>query len=284
MTSTLLSIPRSLFILLLFAILHVRANPATLTFKDCFSGNVSQKFNISTVYAQILDTTQMGVYLNLTVLGVSPQQILGFTNTSTSLGELCLLYLHVIYASYLFFLATLFTTTSVLTLNAWINSSYLCSPLRPPSPLPALDNTTSTYCPIPAGPFAFSSSIPWGPHRALTTLNTRLRAVDPFSSELLCLDVSTTPLDPRPDVPYGKAVVILYATIALAIAYWVVVGVARIVSAWGRGITRPNKGLWSKAQSAGFILASAISGERLATSPALMRFCMSNFMQPSYIF
>jgi hypothetical protein len=171
----------------------------------------------------------------------------------------------------------------VLTLNAWTNSSYLCSPLRPPSPLPPPDNTTLTYCPIPAGPFAFSSSIPWGPHRALTTLNTRLRAVDPFSSELLCLDISTTPLEPRSDSSYGSAVFIFYATIALAIGYWVVVGVARIASAWGRGITKPSKGLWSRAQSAGFILASAISGEGLATSPALMRFCMCNFLQPFYI-
>jgi hypothetical protein len=88
MMRTLLSIPRPLLILLLFAAPHIRANPATLTPKDCFSGNAVQKLNISTVYAQILDNDQMGTYLNLTVLGTSSQQILGLSNASTSLGEL----------------------------------------------------------------------------------------------------------------------------------------------------------------------------------------------------
>lgn len=160
-------------------------------------------------------------------------------------------------------------------MNAFTNSSYFCSTLRPPSPLPALQNgTEQSYCPIPAGPFAFSSTIPLGSRRALTTLTTRLRAVDPLVNELLCIDVITTPLDPDPNSPYGSAKVIFWSTIALAIAYWVVVGLARIVSARERGIAR-HDGMWSRAQSAGFIIASAISGERLATSPALIRFCSS---------
>ena len=143
-------------------------------------------------------------------------------------------------------------------------------------------DAAEAFCPIPAGPFALSSAIPWGKHRALTTLTTRLRAVDPFSNELVCIDIYTTPLDPRPGLPYGRADVIFWGTVTLAIAYWAVVGIARIVSAWGRGITRHDRGLWSRAQSAGFILASAISGERLATSPALMRFCTLNcFLQLS---
>lgn len=180
-----------------------------------------------------------------------------------------------------FVIATLFTTTSVLTLNAWTNSSFLCSTLRPPSPLPlTLDNVTDTYCPVPAGPFAFSASVPWGRDRALTTLITRLRAVDPSSTELLCIDVHTTPLDPsEKQGPYGDARLILWASVALAGAYWLLVGIARIVSAWGRGVTRTGRGLWGRLQSGGFILASAISGERLATSPALIRFCeLWNFL------
>jgi hypothetical protein len=83
-----------------------------------------------------------------------------------------------------------------------------------------------------------------------------------------------TPLDPRLHSLYGKANVIFWSTVALTAAYWVVIGIARITSAWGRGITRPGRGIWSRTQSAGFILASAVSGERLATSPALMHFCM----------
>ncbi|RDB20150.1 hypothetical protein Hypma_012917 [Hypsizygus marmoreus] len=255
--SRLFSMPQSLVALVLALILpRALAEPAVVQFTDCFdqNSNPAQKLNISTVYAQVLDTEEFGKHLNLTVIGNSPQEILGFTNVSTSL-------------------ATLFTSTTVLTLDAWTNSSYLCSTLRPPSPLPALENVNATYCPIPAGPFALSSAIPWGRNRALTTLTTRLRAVDPSINELLCIDVSTTPLDPQPDSPYGQAKIIFWSTIALTIAYWALVGLARIVSAWGRGITRHEHGIWSRAQSAGFILASAISGERLATSPALLRFC-----------
>ncbi|KAG5725684.1 hypothetical protein E4T56_gene7346 [Termitomyces sp. T112] len=246
---------RSLAIFFLLFLPHVRSDPAVARFTECFDedSNVGQRLQISTVYAQVLENNNLGNFLNLTVLGSSPQQILGFTNTSGSL-------------------ATLFTTTNVLTLNIWTNSSYFCNTLRPPSPLPAVNSTNSTYCPIPAGEFGFSTSIPWGDHRALTTLSTRLRAVDPFIQEVLCIDVTTTPLHPQPNSPYGEAKIIFWSTVALAIAYWVVVGLARIVSAWGRGITR-HDGLWSRAQSAGFILASAISGERFATSPALMRFC-----------
>ena len=169
--------------------------------------------------------------------------------------------------------ATLFTTTSVLTLSAWSNSSYLCQNMRPQSPLPPVKSSDGTYCPITSGPFAFSSTVPWGRNRELTTLITRLRAVDPFGKELVCLDIFTTPLDPRPKSPYGKAEIIFWSTVSLTMAYWVVVGIARISSAWGRGITRPGRGLWSRAQSAGYILASAISGERLANAPALLRFC-----------
>ncbi|KAF7317221.1 TRP domain-containing protein [Mycena chlorophos] len=229
------------------------ADPATLAFNDCFSGNASLKLSVDTVYGQVLDDPQLGTYLNLTVIGNSPQQIDGFTDSSSSL-------------------ATLFTTTTVLTLNVWTNSSYLCSTLRPQSPLPALTNTTNNYCPVAAGPYALSASIPWGTNRPLTTLNTRLRAVDPFSNELLCLSVNTTPLAPSSASPYGTAQAIFWSTVGLAILYWVVIGTARIVSAWGRGITRPGRSIWERGQSAGFILASAISGERFAASPALMRF------------
>jgi hypothetical protein len=116
--------------------------------------------------------------------------------------------------------------------------------------------------------------MPWGHNRALTTLITRLRAVDSFDSELVCIDVATTPLEPsEKEGPYGEARLFLWANVALAGAYWIVVGVARIVSAWGRGATRNGRGVWGRIQSGGFILASAISGERLATSPALIRFC-----------
>ncbi|KAF7352233.1 Membrane protein [Mycena venus] len=172
-------LPASMSLALLsFLLLRpVLADPASIPFQDCFSGNASMKLTVDEVYAQVLTSSQLGTYLNLTVIGNSPQEIFGFTDSSSSLG-----------------------------------------------------------------PFALSSAIPWGTKRALTTLNTRLRAVDPSSQELLCVNVNTTPLDPRdPHAPYGAASVIFWATVTLAILYWVVIGVARVVSAWGRGITRPGR-------------------------------------------
>lgn len=269
--SSLLKLPRSLTYFLLLLILPTAfADPATLEFTNCSqSSTPSQQLNITNVYAQILPSDTSGMYMNLTMIGESTQEIIGFSNTSSSL---CMS--HSPFSDFgilKFNLATLFTTTSVLTLTAWSNGTYLCTTLRPPSPLPALASNTSTYCPISPGPFAVSLTVPLGNHRALTTLTTQVRAVDPYTNELFCLDISTTPLDPTPHSPYGQARIILWTTVALTIGYWVVVGIARIISAWGRGTT--EKGPWARARSAGFILASAISGERLAASPALMRFC-----------
>ncbi|KAJ7584349.1 hypothetical protein C8J56DRAFT_1005041 [Mycena floridula] len=245
-------------ILLFLSLHHVLADPATLSFNDCFdsTANVSQKMSISSVYAQIQEDAQNDMILRLSVLGNSPTNIVGFAPDSTRLFRCA----HSIIS------ATLFLSTSV-------NSTALCSPLFPPSPLPSIDPTIGNYCPIVQGPFAMSASIPWTKSRALTTQTTRLRAVDPFSQELLCFEVETTPLNPSSGSPYGKAQIIFWCTVGLTIAYWLLVGLARISSAWNRGNTRPGSGIWSRAQSAGFILASAISGERLGTSPALLRFC-----------
>jgi hypothetical protein len=162
----------------------------------------------------------------------------------------------------------------VLTLSVFSNRTYFCDTLRPPSPLPALIDNATDWCPIPAGDFAFSSKIPLAGGHELTTVSTRLRAVDPFSQEIMCADIYTTPLKPGAmGHVYGHAIVVFWASVALAIAYWVVVGIARLISAWDRGTGRTGSGLWSKAEGAGYILASALSGERFASSPALMRFC-----------
>lgn len=220
------------------------SDPAVLPFHDCFSNsNTSQKLTINRVYGQL---TNDGSILDLTVLGnTASGPIEGSSNGSTNL-------------------ATLFTSTTVLTLGVFTNSSYLCQTMRSPA---------GSECPIAPGEFSFSSHIPWGYSRSLTTLNTRLRAVDPFSQELLCLEVSTTPLDPDDNTRRT----ILFSTVALTLAYLVLVSMARIASAWNRGNMRPGIAIWHRAQSAGYILASAISGERFSSSPALVRFCTPSF-------
>lgn len=221
---------------------------------DCFSGNTSLKFDVSTVYAQVTTSDSLGKHLSLVLLGQSPQVIQGTANGSSDL-------------------ATLFATTELLTFDIRDNTSYFCTTLRPPSPLPAPDNTTGLYCPIPAGPFAFSTYVPLGAGRELTTLQTQLRAVDPFSNELLCIDVSTTPLDPGAlGSVYGHAKIIFWASVALSAAYWLLVAAARLSSAWSRRSGWSGRGFWSRVENIGFVVASAVSGEGLSKSPALIRF------------
>ncbi len=160
----------------------------------------------------------------------------------------------------------------MLTFDVWNNSTYFCATLRPPSPLPDPD-TAGMYCPLGPGDFALSSSIHLGSNYPLATYNTRLRALDPSQNELLCLDLDTTAVKPNfMDPIVGEFHTIFWGTVALAIGYWLVVGIARLVTARGRG-SNAGKGIWARVEGAGFILASAISGERLATAPALMRFC-----------
>ena len=169
-------------------------------------------------------------------------------------------------------LATLFTTTNQLTFDVWDNGSYFCSTLRPQSPLPTLEmNDDNGYCPLSSGPFAFSTVSRFPEAYELATFNTRLRVLDPYQNEMLCINIPVTPLKPGPASVYGSARIVLYGSAALAVAYWLLVGLSRVVSAWDRGLASP--GIWRRVESAGFIFASALSGERLANSPALLRFC-----------
>ncbi|OJT05400.1 hypothetical protein TRAPUB_3841 [Trametes pubescens] len=255
------ALPHLLFILALSLSLFTSttAQPATLQFSDCFSSsNTSQKLDVSTVYAQFFPAgPSSGAYINFTVIGTSPLQIMAASDGPNPVAT------------------TLFTTTELLTFAQPNNNtnSFFCNSLRPPSPLDTPDPHNG-FCPLDAGPFAFSSKVPIQPGSELATFDTRLRALDPFQHELLCLDVNTTVLNPGSvDSVYGHAHIIFWCTVGLAIGYWAIVGIARLVAAWGRGSSRGGSGVLAKLESAGFVFASALSGERFASSPALMRFC-----------
>lgn len=178
------------------------------------------------------------------------------------------------------FSATLFTTSSILSFSVASNSTFFCSSAVPPSPLPLVTNSSYFYCPISAGPVAFSAAIPFGSHtHHLMTLNNRLRVVDTSSpaKELMCIDIATTPLDGdrMGNSVYGPAIIIFWVSVALCIAYWVITGTARLTAAWGRGGSGSNRRTWDRLKGAGYMLASAVSGERFAGTPALLRFCES---------
>lgn len=82
-------LPASFISLILLLLPFVTADPITIPFDDCFDEPESQnqKFNVDTVYAQVSHNEEFGKYLNLTVLGTSPQDIVGVINTSLSLGK-----------------------------------------------------------------------------------------------------------------------------------------------------------------------------------------------------
>ena len=68
----------SLLLFLTF-INSVLSDPASLPFNDCFDsrrGNTSQKLSVSQVYGQVIETSDNESYLNLTVIGSSPLEIL----------------------------------------------------------------------------------------------------------------------------------------------------------------------------------------------------------------
>lgn len=162
------------------------------------------------------------------------------------------------------------------TLNHGSDSQFaLCQTLRPPSPLPPLTDARQGFCPVQPGPVAFSVSTSLDRSFELMTLDTQIRVLDTSTpaQELACINVLATPLSSRFDGSvYGHAVIIFWTSVGLAIGYWLIVGIARIAAAWRRGRQRSHVGLWSQVQRFGLVLASAISGERFASSAALIRF------------
>ncbi|KAH9943196.1 uncharacterized protein BXZ73DRAFT_40772 [Epithele typhae] len=234
------------------------AQPAVLQFSDCFSdANTTQKLSVSTVYAQFFPESASGAYLSLTVIGTNPETIISSSDGPNPVAT------------------TLFTTTELLTFQEPVanSSSFFCEALRSTNASQVPANSTA-FCPFAPGPYAFSSAVQIAPGYELATYDTRLRALDPFQNELLCLDVNTTMLIPGPvNSVYGHAHIIFWCTVALALGYWIVVGVARIVAAWGRGSATAGNGVLARIDSVGFVMASALSGEKFASAPALMRFC-----------
>lgn len=92
--------------------------------------------------------------------------------------------------------------------------------------------------------------------------------------ELVCIDVQATPVDASGKGGYyGEAKVIFWVSVGLAAAYWWLIGAARIAAAWDRGGAGRRPG-WMLFKWAGTVFSSAISGERLVSTPALLRFGM----------
>jgi len=107
----------------------------------------------------------------------------------------------------------------------------------------------------------------------METLVTQIRIVDSSNpaQELTCLEITATPAYPGKFI-YGPWSAIFWTTIGLTAAYWTITGLGRISAAWDRGLGRSGNKLWMKIQRTGFVIASALSGEKFSVSPALLRY------------
>lgn len=125
-----------------------------------------------------------------------------------------------------------------------------------------------------AGSLAFGLTIPLNETSSLKTLVTQIRIVDSSSPahELTCLEIAATPMYRDDEMIRGPWSGIFWGTIALTVAYWIITSVGRISAAWDRGLGRSGNMWWMKIERTGFILASALSGEKFSVSPALLRF------------
>ncbi|CAE7224731.1 unnamed protein product [Rhizoctonia solani] len=217
--------------------------------------NPAERINVTEVYSQITDIGDgKGEQLRLSFIAETGTELIGWTNT-TKLST------------------TLIYTTSFATMDVFSNRTYFCLHVVPPVPY-APQTYTSTNCSVPAGQLAFGIQSPLPHDYQLVTLNTRIQVLDTSNpaKELACVDVGVTPIkDTGVGGSFHFAGAVFWLSVGLAMAYWAVVGLARIAAAWRRGSWDSNQ-RWVHIRWAGTVLASAISGERLAASPALLRY------------
>lgn len=245
----------------LLLIASAGAQPVSLPFSFCAPStfhepNPLKRVNVTAVYGQLYhpdDPTTRA--LKLTAIGEIGDTLEGYLNSTG-------------------FLATLFTSTDYLTYSISDKTSSFCEVLRPPSPLPTLPTNDTFYCPLSAGPLAFGLAVPLPLESyALKTLVTQLRIVDSSSPahELACVEIAATPA-PREHRIYGGWTGIFWGTLGLTLAFWLVTSIGRVSAAWDRGLGRTGHPWWLKLERTGFVLASALSGEKFSVSPALLRF------------
>ncbi|KAG1723428.1 uncharacterized protein EDB91DRAFT_1172912, partial [Suillus paluster] len=98
-------------------------------------------------------------------------------------------------------------------------------------------------------------------HRNLTTTIRRRRTAWKWPVVRLLLsgldDVRVRPLGSL----YAIACIVFWTTVSLAAINWLIIGIARIISSWGRELSRSGSGMWRQFESIGFILASVTSSD-----------------------
>lgn len=165
------------------------------------------------------------------------------------------------------FLSTIVADTGFLNFEAWSNSSALCNSLAQGCPYQAGDVALGLHIPLDSS-YAFSS---------ITTKVTILDTSDP-SRRLACFRLTATPYYPE----YAPYKVILWAPVALTLAYLLVTWIARIWTAYTASMLNREAelaaSLTSRLSANGIrerwapVIWDAASGINLQSSQALRRF------------
>ncbi|KAF8290441.1 hypothetical protein DL93DRAFT_2234435 [Clavulina sp. PMI_390] len=250
----------------------VTSQPTLLTFEDCTSAatrsasnfDPNARINVSSVYGQIAYPNGQKT-LSLRAIAATNEEVI--PSETASSGDLIL--------------STLFSRSQVLTFTLNATQSWFCNTARPSSPLPDINATTNTYCPISPGSLAWAVDSPLYHDYNLTSIITRIRIVDPSEPgrELTCVDVNATPVKPGQTKTHnlGYPEGLFWLSAGLAIGYWLVIGLARISSAWSRGVSSGPG--WNTVRWAGTVFASAVSAERLSTHSALLRYATPSYRE-----
>ncbi|CAO1612884.1 unnamed protein product [Sympodiomycopsis kandeliae] len=225
--------------------------------------DAAQRINISAVYTQLdrsvpADSLTSGTngVLRITGVGAIAEEGFGAANET---------------------FAAIQVQSRFLTFDIFSNLTFLCDNIAPAQP----DNTTQLVahasCTYGPGEVAFGVDVPINASYELGTLWTRVLLIDTSHPPLsiACVDV--------PFSPYQKERwywdLMFYLPIGLFLAYFVSVSLARAITA----ATTRSKAFRNRAREGSApsflrdhlnpIIISAISGQGMVLSPALLRFC-----------
>ncbi|RSH82219.1 hypothetical protein EHS25_005929 [Saitozyma podzolica] len=230
--------------------------------------------NITGVYAELVsaqEAAKIGLQqgtqgvLRVDLIGVTGEELVGYDNTTNKL-------------------ATLFSTTTVGSISVYSSTSWLCNSVFPSNLTEPYYPFNTTYCPLPAGPFAINLTIPLYRSYGLTTLSTEVRIVDTSLSAntIACVDIDVTPYNR--DGWYYE--LFLWLPVAIAVGFWATSWTARFTAGWivGSGVAgyETKEGSATRIVAAnkrearmrkwGTMIVSGLSGERLSVSGGLLRF------------
>ncbi|CAO1618181.1 unnamed protein product [Jaminaea pallidilutea] len=168
-------------------------------------------------------------------------------------------------------------TQKFLTFETFSNHTFLCDELSPTGTDDVTRLVGHTSCTYGPGTVGFGVTVPLNSSYPLGTVSTRILLIDPSTPAraIACVDVATSHYDPA--AWYWD--LFFWLPVALFAAYFVLTALARIITAAStRSRAFKNRAREGRAPSflrdhVNPVVVSAISGQGMVLSPALLRFC-----------